>query len=186
MSVDENDDSSTEEENEESQTEEKPAGSGESDDGLKSALAKERNARKEAVRQLKAAEKQVEDLKNQGASAIDVAKAEGKLEGKKEALDSIGPRFIEAQIVAAAGRLRKPEYAARLVDKSSLTIDDDGNVDKDSLKAAIDQLLKDDPTLAATPALPGSKPRPGQSGRSGGVTADERIRNLVNIRRGQR
>lgn len=150
--------------------------------GLKSALEKERDNVKAATQRATAAEQEAAKLRKDGADAVAQAKADGKAEAAREVRDELVPRLQDSLITAAAAdKFKNPKYAPKLIDRSLLKIDDDGNIDEGSLATALDKLLTDDPSLArgpAAPPLPGSSGRPGQP-TGGGTTVDDRIRALA-------
>ena len=154
--------------------------------GLKSALNRERDNVKAATQRAVAAEQDAEKLRKEGADAVAQAKADGKAEAAREVRDELVPRLQDSTITAAAAdKFKNPKYAPKLIDRSLLKIDDDGNIDDASLTAALDKLLTDDPSLARGPAAP---PLPGSGGRQGqpigsGITVDDRIRALARPQR---
>ncbi len=88
------------------------------------------------------------------------AKAEGKeAEFAKEqerrnvesaALAKANERILKAEVrAAAAGKLADPTDALRFIDMSGFEVDTDGNVDSSSIMAAIEDLAKSRPYLAA-------------------------------------
>lgn len=152
-------------------------------EGLKTALANERDNAKNARKAQREAEAEVERLKKAGASEVEQAKAQAKAEAREEIASEMGARVQNAEIIAAAaGKLRNPGYAPKLIDRSLLKIED-GVIDPKSLDQAIAALLKEDPSLAqGNLALPGGSGRPG--GKEGsGTTVDDRIRSLARGRR---
>lgn len=150
--------------------------------GLKSALDKERDNVKTATQRATAAEQEADKLRKEGADAVAQAKADGKAEAAREVRDELVPRLQDSTITAAAAdKFRNPSYAPKLIDRSLLKIDANGEIDPASLTTALDKLLTDDPSLArgpAAPPLPGSSGRPGQP-VGGGTTVDDRIRQLA-------
>lgn len=58
-------------------------------------------------------------------------------------------RVQDAAIAAASGRLANPQLAARLLDLSGITEDDKGRPDRAAISELIDELLEDEPYLAA-------------------------------------
>ena len=98
----------------------------------------------------KAAEfdKLAEQNRTEAEKAIAAARAEGKSEAQKAAND----RLLKADVRAlAAGKLADPADAVRLLDLSQFTVGEDGETDEKAIAAAIDQLVKDKPYLAAKP-----------------------------------
>ncbi|MFE3386363.1 hypothetical protein [Streptomyces anulatus] len=60
-----------------------------------------------------------------------------------------GERVEAAAVAAAAGRLANPQLAARLLDLSDIGENDKGRPDRDAISELIDDLLEDEPYLAA-------------------------------------
>jgi hypothetical protein len=142
--------------------------------GGEKALREERAARTKAEREAKTAKKELEDLRA-GATEQEKAIAKAKEEGKAEALKGANARVIKSEIkAAAAGRLANPAVAVRLLDPDDFT-DDDGEVDDKKLKAAIDQLLKDEPYLAGKGRANGDAGG-GPRGKDAGPTMDDWLR----------
>jgi hypothetical protein len=103
----------------------------------------------------------------EAANATETEKAIAK--ATKDATDAVtkverdkaNQRIVRAEIKALAGtKLQDPNDAVRLLDLTSFTVDDDGNVDEDAVKAAIDELLKTKPYLAADGGGKGSGKMP--------------------------
>ncbi|MFJ4852401.1 hypothetical protein [Streptomyces sp. NPDC088730] len=78
-----------------------------------------------------------------------------------------GERVEAAAVAAAAGRLANPQMAARLLDLSDIGETDKGRPDREAISDLIDDLLEDEPYLAA-PAT-GDKGRRFQGGADGGA-----------------
>lgn len=96
-----------------------------------------------------AAAKELERLKREGMSDQDKAVAEAKAQARAEALkETAAERVGDAAVAAAAGKLANPELARRLLDLPAL-LDDEGNFDRKAIAKAVDQLVKDEPYLAA-------------------------------------
>lgn len=114
--------------------------------GLKTALQKERQARK-------AAEKRARELEQERADR-DKPDDEKKLdevrrEAAAEATAKANKRLIAAEFrSAAAKRVKDPRIAVKLVDLEGIEVDDDGEVDADGINAALDALLDEYPDLA--------------------------------------
>lgn len=151
-----------------------PAGD-ELGDAGKAALRAERQSRKEAEQAAKAAQAELSKAKADGLSLIETAKAEARAEARSEVLAEADKRIIRAEVKAAAtGKLRRPEYALRLLDLDQFTVADDGAVDENAISSAIDELVKTDPDLAVN-GKPG--PLPGGGARpSSGTSMDDLIR----------
>lgn len=61
-----------------------------------------------------------------------------------------GQRIVRSEVrVAAAGKLADPEDAVRFIDLATFKLDQDGNVDTKAITAAVDDLVKAKPYLAA-------------------------------------
>jgi hypothetical protein len=89
-----------------------------------------------------------------------VAKFEGKekefeqesvaREANAKALETANQRILKAEIRAAsAGKLSDPNDALRFIDTSDFTVSDEGDVDRDTISSAIDDLLRNKPYLSA-------------------------------------
>lgn len=134
------------------------SGTGEDVEGLKKALATEREARKQADKEAKAATKNLEevqgrlakletDSKSDQEKAIEAARREAADEARSEERSKWQGVVLDAQVKAkAATKLADPDYA-RLLDLSGIEVDEDGSI-KGDLDAAIDTLLKEKPALA--------------------------------------
>lgn len=135
------------------------------DAGTKALEAMKERARK-AEREAKAAIARAEAAeakhKTEAEKAIDAARKEGAESVQAKVNEKLK---ASAAVAAAAGKLANPKLAAKLIDLSDITVDDDGEVDEAALSKAIDDLLKTDPYLAAD-----AKPRPGSGG--GGARQD--------------
>ncbi|WP_050512972.1 hypothetical protein [Streptomyces sp. JS01] len=72
---------------------------------------------------------------------------------REEARAEVWTERVEAAAVAAAaGRLANPQLAARLLDLSDVGENDKGKPDRDAISELIDDLLEDEPYLAAQSA----------------------------------
>jgi hypothetical protein len=135
-------------------------GTGEQDgDGLgdkgRAALAKERQARKDAEKARRAAEKALADFQAQQSAGAeqDAAKAaaeQARRDAEAAALAKANGRILAAELKAAAkGVLADPSDAAAFIDLSQFEVGDDGSVDADEISGAISDLIKRKPHLAA-------------------------------------
>lgn len=114
--------------------------------GLKTALQKERAARKAAEKSARDLQRQIDDHgKSADEKAIDDARREAAAEATAKANERLKAADFRA---AAAKRVKDPRIAARLVDLSDVEVDDDGNVDAAGITAALDALLEEYPDLA--------------------------------------
>lgn len=158
-----------------------PPDPGDLGDGGKAALVAERSGRKAAEQAAKAAQQELAKAKADGLTAIETAKAEARAEARNEALEEANKRIIRAEVkAAAAGKLRRPEYAVALIDLDKFTVAEDGSVDETAITSAIDELVKKDPDLAVTGkpgALPGGGARP-----TSGTSMDDAIRQAAGRR----
>jgi hypothetical protein len=144
------------------------AGEGDLGEKGKKALDAERTRARDAEKARKAIEaehaktkKELEDLKAAGATdqekALAAARKEAGDAATAEAVGKANARILSSEIKAAAGtKLADPNDAVRLLDLTEFEVDADGNVDDKKIAAAIDQLLKDKPYLAATAGKKGA------------------------------
>lgn len=90
------------------------------------------------------------DKESSGKPDAEQAIANAKAEGKLEANAAANKRILRSEVkAAAAGKLKNPALAVRLLDLDDFEVDDDGNVDEDEIADAIQELLKENPELAA-------------------------------------
>jgi hypothetical protein len=143
--------------------------------GLKSALAAEREQRKALEKQARTNAKAAEELEKLRASQMtetEKAVAQAKAEGRTEAVREHGRTLAEAKFEAALARKGLDlGPAAELIDKSRF-VGDDGTVDQDAIKKAVDQLAK------LTPKTPGTSGGDFGGGNGSGTPAkslDEQI-----------
>lgn len=126
-------------------------------DKLKTALDAERKAReaaesnaKKASKELIKAKNTVKKLQSEGATDQEKAVAKAREEAAKEATGKANSKLVAASVkVAAAGKMRNPALAVRLLDLEDFSVDDDGDVDEDAIEKAVDKLLEDNPELAS-------------------------------------
>lgn len=121
------------------------------DELLEMADAKLRRENAKWRRKLRDAESELEKLKGRNASdGGSPTKAEKLLADANRAMEKAERRFIESALIAAsAGVLQDTDDAVRNIDVEQFQVDDDGNVDRGALKAAIDDLLERKPHLRA-------------------------------------
>lgn len=117
---------------------------------LQSMKAREKQARAKA-REL---EQELEQLRQQLAdkdkSPDEQAVEAARREAAAEAAAKANERILRSEIkAAAAGKLRDPADALRLLDLSEFEVGDDGEVDPEQIEYAISDLLKVKPYLAA-------------------------------------
>jgi len=94
-------------------------------------------------------EKIRESAQSDQESALAQAREEARREAFQEALAEANSRILRAEVIAAASRkLADPEDAVRLLDLDSFHVDDNGEVDRAALAAAVDELVKAKPYLA--------------------------------------
>lgn len=132
----------------------------------------EKSAR-QTQRRLKEVEAEIERLRNGDGDEA----AQKATEAEKAAIAKANTKILRAEVkAAAAGKLANPALAVKLLDLSKFEVDDDGEVDQTELAEAIDELLRDEPYLAA------EKPKRFQGGADQGArkkpkpaSLDERI-----------
>nr|BFD90706.1 hypothetical protein KitaXyl93_20660 [Kitasatospora sp. Xyl93] len=89
-------------------------------------------------------------------------------QAREEARAEVWTERVEAAaIAAAAGRLANPQLAARLLDLTDIPKTDKGRPDRDAINELIDELLEDEPYLAAQSAK--DTDRRFQGGADGGA-----------------
>ena len=99
----------------------------------KKAIEAERNARKEAEKQAKAFQKQLDELKAAQMSESEKAINEAKAEARKATVAEFGTRLVDAEFRAVAtGRSLTPE--ALLTFDRMAFLDEDATVKRDDLK----------------------------------------------------
>lgn len=116
-------------------------------DAMKARVKEAEKAAREAKAEL-AKSKAEADLKDKPADeqALEKARAEARAEANLKANE----RILKSELKAAAtGKLANPAMALKLIDLSTFTVSDDGEVDSDALNEAIEELLASDPYLAA-------------------------------------
>ena len=113
--------------------------------GLKSALQKERQARRDLEKRLKEFERE--------AAARDLTPderviEEARREAAAEATQAANQRIVQTEFRSLAKeRGIDPKAAVRLADLSAVDVGDDGAVDVDDLTSALDALLSEFPSL---------------------------------------
>lgn len=123
------------------------------------ALQAEKEKRRKAAQELRDAKAEIERLRNGGDEA-----AQKAAEVEKAAIAKANTKILRAEVkAAAAGKLANPALAVKLLDLSKFEVDDDGEVDQTELAEAIDELLRDEPYLAA------DKPKRFQGGADQGA-----------------
>lgn len=109
----------------------------------------------------KLAEQQKTDLQK----AVEAARAEGRTEVQQKVND----RLLKAEVRAlATGKLADPADALRLLDLSQFEVSDDGETDGKAIEAAIGDLIKNKPYLAARPSGFQGSDSDGPAGKPGG------------------
>jgi hypothetical protein len=161
-------------------------------EGLKKALDAERAARTQAEKDSKKNARAIKDLNKEidrikASSATDEEKkaAEIREGAAKEERERLAKPIKRAAIRAgASGRLANPAVAVRLVDLDDIEIDDDGEVDEDSVKAAIDRILEEMPDLKAKGAAKsGADTGSGKNGGGGEQDMNDLLRQAVTGRK---
>lgn len=127
--------------------------------GLKKALATERDARKQAEKEAKAAGKRADDLetrltklesdgKSDQEKAIELARKEAATEAANERDKFWSQKFVRAEVKASAAHKLADPDDIRLLDLDEFEVDEDGSI-KGDINAAIDKLIESKPHLAA-------------------------------------
>lgn len=120
-------------------------------DAGKKALDAMKAARNEAKAEAKRIADELAALKAQVEGKQAEFEAEKKArEAESAALTKANERILKAEIrAAAAGKLNDPKDALSFIDLSAFEVGADGEVDGDAVAAAIDDLIKTKPYLAA-------------------------------------
>lgn len=116
-------------------------------EGLKKALKAERLARREAERKARDLETERDNASKEPAEqALDQARREAAA----EATTAANKRVLRSEVrTAAKGRLADPSDAFAYLDLEDFEVDENGDVDSESIEDAISDLLKRKPYLAA-------------------------------------
>jgi hypothetical protein len=100
---------------------------------------------------LRKAEGELSKLKESSSSEIEQARAEARQEALTEATAEANKRIVRAEVIAAgAGKLQDPTDAIGHLDLDKFEVNENGEVDRKALTAAVDELLKSKPYLGAT------------------------------------
>lgn len=107
-------------------------------------------------------DKAIEAARTDQEKAVEAARTEGKT----EALTAANSRLVsaEARALAAEAKFRNPALAARAVDLKGVTVNDDGEVDAEAIKAKLKELSDADPYLIDDGKKPAAKPDKAQGG----------------------
>lgn len=107
-------------------------------------------------RELRKAQKELEDLRQATMSDAERLVAQARAEGRAEAIKTTLERLLRSEVRSvAAGLLADPDDAALLLDLSRYEPDDSMEFDRSRIKSDIEALVKAKPYLAAGPG-PGS------------------------------
>ncbi len=158
-------------------------------DAGKKALDAERARARNEEKARKASEKRAADLEAELAKfreqnqseqekALAAARKEAEEATRAEITTTMNRRIVRAEVKAVAGGLlADPEDAVRLLDLDEFSVDEDGNVDADVVKKALDGLLQTKPYLAAN----GQRPQGSADGgpRPDTTPVDDSPRSLI-------
>lgn len=131
-----------------------PDGADQLRDEGKKALDRMKSERNEAKRNSRAKDAEIAELKRQLASKDkspeEMKREEERQKHEAEVIAKANARVVRSEIrAAAAGKLKNPALALKLLDPSDFDVDDNGDVDTDQIQEAIAELLDDNPYLAA-------------------------------------
>ncbi|MCD1286492.1 MULTISPECIES: hypothetical protein [unclassified Brevibacterium] len=120
----------------------------------KQALDRMKTARNDAKKLAKEREAEIAELKRQLAAKDNSAEENelenARAEARAEAITAANARVIRSEVKsAAAGKLRNPALAIKLLDLSDFDVDENGDVDTEQIQEAITELLEENPELAA-------------------------------------
>jgi len=128
-------------------TDQQPEGADQLGDAGKKALDAMKAKWKAAEKRAAAAEA---EIAKQGKTPDEQAIEEARRAAMAEATEKANKRILRAEVRAqAAGKLADPADALRLLDLDDFDVDEDGEVDADAISAAIADLIKSKPYLAA-------------------------------------
>lgn len=122
---------------------------------LEKALASEREARRKAESDAKAgrtATERLAEIDAANATELDKAVNAARKEGETAATARFNSLLVgsEARALAASLKFNDPTDAVRFLNLSDIEVKDDGAVDSDAIKAALDDLAKSKPYLLTT------------------------------------
>lgn len=131
-----------------------PEGADQLRDEGKKALDRMKAERNEAKRSSRAKDAKIAELERQLASKDkspeEKQREEERQKHEAEVIAKANARVVRSEIrAAAAGKLKNPALALKLLDPSDFDVDDNGDVDTDQIQEAISELLDDNPYLAA-------------------------------------
>lgn len=149
------------------------------DAALRSALQKERDARKDAERTLKDAQKRLNDLEGKDKTAVERLTKE-----RDDALKDLEDRAAKYRNVLAEQAVRDAaaEAGARNVKAVYRYIKDDLDVDDDGTVTNLDKVIKD--AKKEAPELFGAGAGKADGGRGGGGEAPTSMNDLIRRRAG--
>lgn len=126
-------------------------------DAGKRAIDAMKAERDQAVKDRRAATRELEQARTAGLNEAERAVAEAKTAGRTEALTQMGERLARSEFVAAAARRNAGYDAAAVLDDLNLAryVGDDGEPDVKALTAAVERLIPSPQDGATT-----SAPRP--------------------------
>lgn len=150
-------------------------------DQLLADLARERDRRQAAEREAKRTEAELAKLRESSMSDQEKAIEQARREARLEANGAFNKRLVQADVRAAAtGKLTDPEDAIRFLDLDAFGVNDDGDTDKKAITAAVAQLVKDKPYLAAGATRPTGDADQGARGAGAGSSSmNDLIRNAI-------
>lgn len=157
----------TSEEEEEEEEDKDPA-------KLKSALQKERKARRDAAKQLKELQKFKEEIESQNKTELERAQEKATQAEQKAAQleEKYNNKLLDFAIAEAArkARFRDTDDALRGVDRSDLEISEDGGVDNKAVEKAVKALAEAKPHYV----LPEGEELPPSGSKFGGKKKDDK------------
>lgn len=121
--------------------------------GAKKALTEERKARRDADKRAKAAEQELQKLREESMDAQQKAIAAARDEGKAEARSSYGARLVDAEVkAAAAGRSVDVDALLDGLDRTRFL--DDGEPDVEAIASWVDRIAPVTPGAPPVPKVP--------------------------------
>lgn len=150
--------------------EQEPEGAEQLGDAGKKALDVMKTKRNEYRDQLRAAQAEIEKLRNGATKDGEPSADEIRRQAEQAAAAKANARIVRSEIrAAAAGKLADPKDALTFLDASKFEVAENGDVDSEEIADAIDDLLKSKPYLAAATAKRFQGTGDGGAARKAGV-----------------
>jgi len=131
-----------------------------------------------------AEEKARQQALSESEKAVEAARKDAADAARAEVTAAYQGQIATAELrAAAAGKLADPADVSRFIDVADLDVDKDGKPTTKSMTAALEQLLKDKPYLAAAGGRPAGS---ADGGTRGGARAPQNMNDLIRSAAGHR